>query len=142
MMSAQAAEARGVIQGIRNAEEAYKAETLVYLGCTTNFSPLYPMTMPNDQKSNWDNPGAAQYNCWKQLNVITDGPVRFGYAVDAGLGGAAIPAPPVASKPTWPTTTDPWYVVLAQGDRDKDGVNAYFLASSFSGEIYFENDTE
>ena len=71
-------------------------------------------------------------------------PVRFGYAVVAGTAGA-ISAVPVgfASPPVWPgSVLQPWYVIQARGDRDEDGVPALFLASSLSGEIYSENDSE
>jgi hypothetical protein len=33
-------------------------------------------------------------------------------------------------------------VIQAAGDRDNDDVNALFLATSFTGEIFSENDTE
>lgn len=143
MASAGSAEAIAVMQGIRGAEEAYKAEMLVYLGCSASLSSWYPKP-PNAQKHHWVNPGHGEYNCWRQLNVVTDGPVRFGYAVVAGMPptiGAALPAG-FNNPPVFPAVTEPWYVVTAQGDRDEDGVPALFIASSLRGEVYVENDSE
>lgn len=144
MNSAQSSEAKAVIQGIRGSEESYRAETLAYLQCSATLATYYPMTTPSSKKYAWDQPGHSDYDCWRTLNVQTDGPVKFGYAVVAGLPGAAVPAASQFSKPpTWPNpTTDPWYAVAAAGDRDDDGTFALFLSSSFSGEIYGENDTE
>ena len=51
------------------------------------------------------------------------------------------------NKPTWPTPTEPWYVIQAAGDGDEDANGSLpqmslFVASSFTGEIYVENETE
>jgi type IV pilus assembly protein PilA len=143
MNSAQASEAKAVIQSIRNAEEAYKAETLVYLGCSASLTSYYPMAVPNDRKSAWANPGNSDFACWNTLNVVTDGPVRFGYAVMAGLPGAVGATPSLSTPVTWPNpATDPWYVVQAAGDRDNNGTFAIFVSASFTGEIMSENDFE
>lgn len=153
--SAGAAEAAAVVQGIRGAQEAYRAEMLVYLGCSGcggtgcaqgsgNLGTYYPMLSPGKPKYHWIQPSHGDFACWRLLNVTTDGPVRFGYAVVAGLPDT-ITAIPVglASPPTWPTpVSQPWFVVEAKGDRDGDGVPALFLASSLRGEIYSENDSE
>lgn len=143
MNSAGTAEAKAVIQGIRGSEEAYKAEMLVYLGCSTSLESYYPMATPNSQKYHWLQPGHSDYDCWRRLNVTTDGPVKFGYAVVAGMPNAPMAAPTgFTTPPVWPTVAEPWYVIKARGDRDEDGIPALFLASSLKGEIYFENDTE
>ncbi|WP_044245543.1 type IV pilin protein [Chondromyces apiculatus] len=155
MNSAGSAEATAVIQGIRGAEEAYKAEMLVYLGCSGCGQPQgceqgqgslttwYPMDSPNSQKSHWVNPGHSDQQCWRLLNVVTDGPVRFGYAVVAGTSSSiSVALPPFSSPPTFPAVNEPWYVITARGDRDEDGTPALFIASSLRGEVYSENDSE
>lgn len=145
MASAGSAEAIAVIQGIRGAEEAYKAEMLRYLGCSASLSSWYPNPSPNAQKFHWDtNGGHPEEPCWKQLNVVTDGPVRFGYAVFAGMPNEGVPALPAGftDPPVFPVMTQPWFVVTAKGDRDEDGVPALFIASSLKGEVYKENDSE
>jgi type IV pilus assembly protein PilA len=69
--------------------------------------------------------------------------VKFGYAVVAGMPADTLPALSIAAPTGWPPPTPgPWYVIQAAGDRDNDDVNALFLATSFTGEIFSENDTE
>lgn len=156
--AAGTSEALAVVQGIRNAEETYKAETLLYLGCSGcggapcaagagSLNEWFPMTTPSSRKVGWNNSGAghADAACWQMLNVVTDGPVRFGYAVIAGIGspvtatGAEInPATPIV----YPATTEPWFLVQAAGDRNDDGEFVYLFATSFQGEVYVENDSE
>jgi len=113
--TAASGEALAVISGIRNAEEAYKAETLVYLGCSANLNAYYPQgsTAPNQYKFAWTNPGHADYACWRTLNVVTDGPVRYGYAVVAGNPGAPLPSPNINPPLVWPASAsdNPWYVI-------------------------------
>jgi type IV pilus assembly protein PilA len=156
MNSAAAAEAAAVIQGIRGAEEAYRAEMLVYLGCSGcgapagcppgagSLSSYYPTATSGNARYHWIQPGHPDFACFRLLNVTTDGPVRFGYAVVAGLPHTITAAPTgFASPPVWPSTVaQPWFVIQARGDRDEDGVPALFLASSLRGEIYSENDSE
>ena len=155
MNSAGSAEAAAVVQGIRGAQEAYRAEMLVYLGCSGcgsaagcapgggSLGSYYPMATPSNARYHWIQPAHGDFACWRLLNVVTDGPVRFGYAVVAGLPDTITAAPVgLSSSPAWPTVSQPWYVVQAKGDRDQDGVGAYFLASSLRGEIYSENDSE
>ena len=155
--SAGTSEALAVIQGIRNAEETYKAETMVYLGCSCggatpagcpgggSLSNWYPMSTPTSQKWAWSNPANGDQPCWQALNVVTDGPVRFGYAVIADVQGPVAtpgmlinPTPPIV----FPNTPEPWYLIQAAGDRDADTNLALLFASSFQAEVYVEDDTE
>jgi hypothetical protein len=57
------------------------------------------------------------------------------------VGGAAPPDTNITSI-KWPTPTEPWYVVQAAGNRDGDTVLAIFVSSSFSGEIFSQDETE
>ena len=142
--SAQSSEARAMIQGIRVGEEAYKSEMLVYLGCTTDFSTYYPHT-PDDHKMNWANAGPAYAACWQLINVQSDGPVRFGYAVVAGIAGKdPMPAtgfvingyPPVLVAGT------PWYVIQAKNQRPGSPKPIYFVSVSTSSELFVQNDDQ
>jgi type IV pilus assembly protein PilA len=152
----QTGEALSVISGIRASEEAYKAETLTYLGCSGcggsqcapgggSLNATYPMAVPNSHKWAWTNPGHGDYQCWRTLNVVTDGPVRFGYAVIAGNPGQ-MPPTITATQPniTFPANAsdNPWYVIQAMGDRDDNGVFAYLVGTSMTGEVFRSNDTE
>jgi type IV pilus assembly protein PilA len=140
--SAGTAEAKAVIQSIRGAQESYKAETLQYLSVSASSLTAWYPGSPDDKKRHWDNPGGLNYADWKTLNVTTDGPVRFGYAVVAGLAGGTVPATLITPAITWPARVEPWYVVQAAGDRDKDAKYAVFVSSSFSGEIFSQDETE
>jgi type IV pilus assembly protein PilA len=135
-------EAKAVISAIRVAQENMRAETLSYLGCSPSLTSYYPAA-PDGKKRNFYNPGNTQDACWRTLNVVTDTPTTFGFAVTAGLPGTNPDAPTTASKPTWPTPANvPWYVIQAAGDADGDGDQSLLVSSSFTGEIYVEDETE
>jgi len=140
MRSAAAAEVKSVVQGIRVAQEAYKAETFQYRGCSTSLTDWYPGA-PNDKKRHWDNgqSGNPVHDCWMELNVTTDGPVRFGYAVVAGIAPQPDAVPNIAYCQNWASAhaqvSGPWFVVQAAGDQDADGIQSLFAASSVTGEL-------
>ncbi|MBI4956571.1 MAG: prepilin-type N-terminal cleavage/methylation domain-containing protein [Myxococcales bacterium] len=134
-------EAKDVVGAIRTAQTLYKSETLGYLNCSGTVTNWYPAA-PDGKPRHFNDPGHANYDCWKQLNVVTDAPTRFGYSVVAGAPGQQVPAPSTLQKPQWPTTTEPWFIVQAAGDQNKNGVFSYVLSSSFSGELYVENEYE
>ncbi len=135
-------EAKAVVGAIRVAQENYRAETLSYLNCSPDLVTYYPAP-PDGKKRNFYDQGNAQDPNWRMLNVVTDTPTTFGFAVVAGLAGTTPVAPSTQAKPTWPAPANrPWYVIQAQGDSDADGVPSYLVASSFNGEIYVENETE
>lgn len=153
MNAAGIAEPKAVIQGIRGAQESYKAEMLVYLNVSQgNLNSLYPGGTLSDRKRAWDDPSHADYANWQRLNVTTDGAVRFGYAVVAGVGTAFgitpnsrftfqdLPSSPLEDPNFAPN--GPWYVIQAVGDRDGDGDLALLLTTSTMPGIYWENDTE
>jgi type IV pilus assembly protein PilA len=148
--AAQAGEAKAMIQGIRAGEESYKSEMLVYLdvsGTLTNYYPHDPTVSQNDEKWSWVQSADPKYTDpvkgWQLLNVAADGPVRFGYAVVAGIGPTAPPSPTAfTNKPVWPAINAgiPWYVIQAANQRTASGKVVLFISSSLSGEIYGEND--
>jgi len=140
LRAAGAAEVKAVIQGIRVSEEAIKAETFQYLGCSANLTSWYPGA-PNDKKRHWDNgqTGNVEHDCWMRLNVTTDGPVRFGYAVMAGIAPQPNAVPNIGYCGNWAaahsTVNGPWFVVQAAGDQNADGIKSLFASSSATGEI-------
>ena len=81
-----------------------------------------------------------------QLGAKPDAPVLFGYQTVAGGPGDAVPSPSltpaIAGWPTWPTTTDPWFVAVAGADVDGNGKRCYVVTSSWTGEMYVENEGE
>lgn len=142
--SAEGSEAVVMVQAIRGAEEAHKAETLMYLGCSASLTSYYPQTskQPDGKKWHWENPAHTDYTCWRMMNVSANGPVRFGYAVMAGNPGAAPPDPtPSQSTSVSATPTEPWYVIQATGDLDNDLVYSHVSASSW-GEVLTKNEGE
>jgi len=140
--SSKTSEAIYMVGSIRAAEESYRAETLRYLDVSAGFSKLYPKTTVGAFKSAWDNPSHSDYTAWRQLGARSDGPVYYGYKVAAGLAAGVPPALDIASSPTWPTTSEPWYVIEAKGDVDGNGVFSYVAGTSFTGEIYVEAEGE
>ena len=134
------AEPRQVIQAIQAAEESHRAETLVYLGCSSSLTDGYPRATPDSSAWVWDNPLHPSAACWRML-AVRPGPVRYVYSVVAGLPGQKPPAVP-GIRIDWPVPAEPWYVVVAMGDVDGDGVRSTFVGSSFVGEIYAESEGE
>jgi type IV pilus assembly protein PilA len=145
--AAQASEAKAMIQAIRVGEEAYKAEMLVYVGCSSGFGDFYPKK-PDDTKMNWIQPADSRYTDpvkgWRLLNVQADGPVRFGYTVQSGIGGS-VPQPPNIAIAGWPPVLldgAPWYVVQATNQRPGSSRLVVFVGGSFTSETFSENDAE
>lgn len=143
--SAGSSEAVAMIQSIRAAEEAHRAETLVYLGCSGcgangcapgagSLTAYYPQTggQLSDRKWHWDNPNHPDYACWNMLHVAADGAVTFGYAVVAGGPANAPPTTSLSPAPVWPANQgDGWFVVQAAADRDANQKYAYVVGASF-----------
>ena len=119
MRSASSSEASAMIQGIRAAEEAYKAEMLVYNDVSTSLStpsayyPLDPSACSPGQirRYSWINQSHARYPNWATLNVTADSAVTFGYAVRAGVAGGAYPAFP--SRRSLGTSSWRWVIATA-----------------------------
>jgi type IV pilus assembly protein PilA len=140
--AARSGDAKAVMGAIRIAEENYRAETLNYLQCSNNLTNWYPGPPDGSVRRHWKQDSHAAYSCWMTLNVVTDTPTTFGFAVMAGPPGVAMPAPNTSQSPNWPVPTEPWYVIQAAGDADSDTVFSYFVTSSVNGEIYAENEAE
>lgn len=137
--SSKSSEAIYMVGAIRAAEESYRAETLTYLDVSAGFKDYFPTGSVGNMKTGWDASAHGDYTRWRQLGARPDSAVYYGYLVGAGVAGAVPPALHLANKPTWPTTTEPWYVIEAKGDVDGNGVYSWVAGSSFTGEIYLEN---
>src|SRR5688572_3641118 len=140
--SSKSSEAIYMVGAIRAAQESYRAETLSYLNVSAGFSDYFPTGTVGSKKTGWDATGHKDYTAWRQLGARPDGAVYYGYLVGAGAAGAVPPALHLANKPTWATTTEPWYVIEAKGDVDGNGTFSWVAGSSFTGEIYVENQGE
>ena len=144
--SAKSSEAPQMINAIKAAEEAYRAETLTYLNVSESLTNYYPAAAPPAAKKiQWGGagPDADATARWRILNVTVPGPVYFVYSAVAGGPGTALPTEDADLKsfPTFAAPVEPWYLIQAKGDIDGDGV-AYnvCMGSSYSTDIYCEGD--
>jgi prepilin-type N-terminal cleavage/methylation domain-containing protein len=143
VFASRSTEAFAMIQSIRAAEERWRSENQSYLDVSTTIASFYPMSTPGRNRYAWEQSGGSDFARWRLLNPTVSGPVQFGYAVKAGPPGSTdLPALSIATPPVWPVPTEPWYVIQAVADTDEDGVRAVFAATSFSAEVYSENEGE
>ena len=142
MFASKSVEASAMIQSIRAAEERYRAENQTYLDVSTEMNSWYPMDTPGRDKWAWINDKGNDHDKWRLLNATAPGPVQFGYAVKADVAGTTPPPLETKSQPAWKPSNEPWYLIQAKANADGDDDYAYFAASSYSGEIYIENEGE
>jgi type IV pilus assembly protein PilA len=139
------AEGLAMVQSIRAAEEAWRAEHMMYMDVSNadDWYPTDPRDTPRTISPFYYEPGDgthADQDNWLRLRPSVSGGVRFGYLVNAGHAGEAMttpsdPGPSVA----WPTPSDNWFVIQAIGDTDGDGSCVYYRASSLSGEVFVQD---
>jgi type IV pilus assembly protein PilA len=147
--ASKSGEAKEIIGQIHVAEASYRAETLGYLDCSSSVTAWYP-SLPNGKKRHWVSTSHADKDCWRMLNVGQDSPTYYGFVVIAELANVAPTTPSwmTTGPTTWPTPTEPWYIVGAAGDNDEDGTltggaYSYLLSSSFApSEIIVQDETE
>lgn len=153
------AEAQDMLQNIRGAQEAFKAETGGYLNVSNalDIPNTYPATAPGAFKSGWGGPCGTCINntSWGALAVEPKGPVAFGYAVIASNTGA-VPPNLNATIPTMLTTMNwsslgqatggtlrgPWYIDEAVGDLNGDGIYTRLLGNSDSNQVTIDREGE
>jgi prepilin-type N-terminal cleavage/methylation domain-containing protein len=134
-------EAMAVVQAIRAAQERYRAENQVYFARDSR--EWYPTTGVGDKRTTFAQPGNSEYDAmWKELKPTVDKPVGFGYWVDTGLPGDALPVVKTSRKFASGTVNEPWYVVQAQADADGDGTFCRVTASSMNPDVFVEDDGE
>lgn len=145
--AAQGSEAKVVMGMIRNGEEAYRVETLSYLGCSSTLATYWPNPTPNDSRWVWERSADTAYTkCWAMLNVHPDAPVRYGYALTAGVfttGPSGLDAD-FKHPPTWPTSMSqgtPWFVVAARNAHNGKPPSLA-VTSSWDGIVYTEGDSD
>lgn len=139
--TSHSAEARQMIGAIKIAQEQRRAETGSYASPSpgiTGAANFCPTGAGLSQKFAW-NPGCLN---WSVLPVQSDGPVLFRYASVAGAAGAAPPALNIQGQNViWhaPTVND-WFVTVAEVDENGDGTFCRLAGSSFTNEIWVENE--
>jgi type IV pilus assembly protein PilA len=166
--SSHNAEATQMVNAIRTAQEAYKAETGTYAAVTgsdtnvlgtssntgcNNPTLMYPLASPPAgviTKTAWgltctsQCPGTAK---WDALPVHVDGPVIYGYTTVAGIAGSTPSTVTMYRNGstynlTFTTATTDWFAVAACADTDGDGTYSGYVSTSFSNEIFASNEGE
>jgi type IV pilus assembly protein PilA len=146
--TARSAEAKQVTGGIRMAQEAYKTEKGIYASVSSDDLSYYPASAPGKFATAWGGPctncAAGDPDGWKKLAVAPAAPVMFGYATVANLGGTggglSVSAPPSAIGSL--SATDPFYVTVAWGDTDGNGIPCTVTSYSTSNEIVVKSEGE
>jgi prepilin-type N-terminal cleavage/methylation domain-containing protein len=146
VFSAKTAEAYQMINSIRSAQEAYRAETFAYCdvsGGSLALANSWPKASPG-LKAAWDDGSCTDATCigFRTLGVMPNGAVLFRYSSVAGTGAPSTQGTPAHGFSLPTTGAGPWYVVQALGDQNGDGVYSVFLSSSLSSDVYSEHDTE
>jgi prepilin-type N-terminal cleavage/methylation domain-containing protein len=132
----KASETATILQGIREREEAYFAEYKQYL--PVNFAARMPAAVVCGNSAFWNPPANSN---WNNLGFNPGGPTFYQYwvlsAYDANGTLANNFVPPFAQYTTpWPAAQlRPWFMVIANGDIDCDGVQAFFWLTSFNKTI-------
>ena len=150
MTTARSTEAKQVTAGIRMAQEAAKTESGVYVSVSSSDTAYYPAATPGKFATAW---GAPCTNCaggdpngWHKLAFTPEAPVMFGYATVANIGGAGgagfTAAPPPISAMATVRATDPFYVTVAWGDTDGNGIPCTVTSYSSSTELVVQSEGE
>ncbi len=163
--AAGAGEATSMLNNMKIAQAAFRAENLTYAGClagaptpnpatglTLAAGDLYPRTPTalNDQKFQWVSTGGPNVaQCFGSIGFRSSGPTKFTYGVVAGLPQAAdaVLVPPVAfaganQTPTVLAPREPWYIAMAAGDRNDDNVFALLSTTSATDKVQVLNESE
>jgi type IV pilus assembly protein PilA len=151
ILAAKSSEAIEIINNIRAAQEQYKDERFRYLDVSSvdissgSFFPFASKTALKNNVHNWATGSTGVAAKWSELGIFPNAPVTFGYACAAGQTANAVPTQAIlgtAKNLRYPANAANWYVVRAAADRDGDGKLALFIGSSFTDEIYAENEIE
>jgi type IV pilus assembly protein PilA len=159
ILTSHTSEATSMVQAIRTAQEAYHAETQIYLSTAAapaTLGQMYPAPTPGKFKTGWGGGAAAtgaactpptpSLTCWLALPIHVDSAVMYGYATTGGsAGNATWPALPTinGSAITLPASapTD-WYFIGAMGDVDGNSVFTTVLGTSFTNDLFIDKEGE
>lgn len=135
-------EAMSIIQSIRAAQEARRAETGTYLNVSTS-KKWYPAVPNGTSRRSFVMADHDDFQRWQQLGVSRSDGTLFGFRSYAGAPGPVSGFTLATTETvTFPNATDNWYVIEAAGNIDSDDVLSEFVATSFNGEVYVERDGE
>jgi len=145
VFASKASEPIYMIGLIKTAQEAWREEFNVYYSPSSTINSYFPNPNPGKTKTTWQRPVGESTDAdrWRNLGVSTPNPVQFGYASVAGGPGDAVPALGTTQQTlTYTPNGDFWFVVKAVCDQNGDGKTSVFIGSSFTQEIYSENEEE
>jgi type II secretory pathway pseudopilin PulG len=139
-------EATSIIQSIRVAQEARRAEVGSYLNVSQQ-DVWYPAAPDGKTKTAWvaavAPPADTDAARWRELGVAQTDGTSFGFKTWAGnpgpVTGFNLGLP---SAPVFADSPDVWYMIEAAGDVDADGSYWRIWASSFDGEVSMVNEGE
>jgi type IV pilus assembly protein PilA len=151
--TARTAEAKQLTGGIRAAQEAYKTEKGIYAAVSTSESSFYPAASPGKFVTAWGDKctNCVDVDAWKRLAVEPGAPVMYGYATIADVGAnAGSYSPPSGSTNSISglegaseiKATDPFYVTVAKGDTDGDGIPCIVTSYSTSNQLVVQSEGE
>ena len=158
ILSSNVSEANNMVQNIRVAQESYHSETQVYANVTNGgiytTSAWYPNTSPNGKTlTAWGATCGSSCNAgydWSVLPVHVDGPLRFGYATQAGspstglsLANIAVSSVPGGVLTLPQSSATDWYLVGATCDLDNSGgttQNTHVYTTSWSNQIFIDQE--
>lgn len=152
--SSYTTEGTRMVNAIRIAQETVKAETGSYVNLgLASMCPQGGTTVAAadaGKKWGWNPACNSGSGPWSLLPVQTDGPVRYGYGTIANTTPAA--AVTVTgfwngqingTAVTWPSPPpQTWYVIAARGDMDGNGIYSHVVGSSFTNEVWIDNEGE
>ncbi|MBK9002281.1 MAG: type II secretion system protein [Myxococcales bacterium] len=143
VFASKSAEPIYMIGQIKTQQEAWREEFHAYYDVSSSLTSYYP-DVPSDTKRHWVNESHSDRQKWLFLGVSTPNPVQFGYISKSGDANT-LPPGLGTSQPGWPpasTGGEPWFLVLAVGDLNANGTYSKFVGSSFTSEIYADNEGE
>jgi type IV pilus assembly protein PilA len=147
------AEAQQMVGAIQRAQHDHFAERGAYANVSNNATSFYPNPTPKGNvTTQW---GGPCNNCngdlkaWERLAIRPTAPVMFGYSTISGVGGQVVP-PPAAQVgaaraldiSAAPTSTEPFFVITAALDYDRNGTDCQVTSMSGSNQIFVTNEGE
>lgn len=141
LAASKSSEAAAVIQAIRGAQEAYRAENQRYLSVSDAENAWYPVATFDGSRHHWVPKSHKNLAAWSRLGANVTQPVLFRYLVHAGGPGEAWPTFPTGA-PKLDTPSEPWYAIQARADADEDGTYCNVIATSLNGELFIQNEGE
>lgn len=144
---AERVEVKAMLKSIAAAQEAHRAQFMVYLDVSGgDLDALFPPSPPDGRLATFYQGGATTLEAnWRRLGAEVPQLVAYRYATVAGLPGDDYPdLRSGVTAPAWPTAVEPWYVIQAvtEDPDDTDSNESVAIVTSFQPGVYSENSIE